>query len=80
MKRRIIAIPLLLAACTAPDASRRALEDAGYEDIKTTGYSGPFRCDEKDKFATGFEATNSKGKRVHGVVCCGFVKGCTIRH
>ena len=78
MKRTLAAV-LLATACTAPDATRRTLEAEGYEDIKTLGYT-PFQCGNDDKFSTGFEATNAKGDRVRGTVCCGFLKGCTVRH
>ena len=69
----------LLLACTAPGASTRALTDAGYTDIVVTGWS-PFSCGSDDTFSTGFEATNPRGEPVEGVVCCGWVKACTVRH
>ncbi len=70
----------LLAACTNSSEAKRTLSDAGYEDIKITGYS-PLSCGEDDFSSTGFKAKNPKGKVVEGVVCCGMVvKSCTIRH
>lgn len=30
-------------------------------------------------FTTGFVATNPQGMRVEGVVCCGWLKSCTVR-
>lgn len=77
--RRYLLIATFLAGCTAPNWAKQALDDAGYDEVKLTGYK-PFRCGEDDLTATGFEATNIRGKRVSGVVCCGALKDCTIRH
>ncbi len=65
-------------ACTAPGRSRRALEDEGFEDIETGGYD-IWSCGSGDQFHTRYKATRS-GRRVSGVVCCGILKGCTVRH
>lgn len=70
---------LMLVGCTDESSTRRTLENAGYSNIQTTGYS-PFECGDDDTFHTGFTATNPAGKRVSGTVCCGWLtKGCTIR-
>lgn len=67
-------------ACSDEDAARRTLLDAGYSDVRTTGWA-MLGCGEDDSTSTGFVAKNPKGRRVEGVVCCGFWgKGCTIRH
>ena len=80
MRKILIALFLgILAGCSSPSNARRTLEDAGYEDIRITGYR-PFSCGEDDFTSTGFVAKNVKGKNVDGVVCCGIVKNCTIRH
>jgi hypothetical protein len=51
----------------------------GFTKIETTGWQ-PFTCSEGDFSSTGFRATNSQGRRVSGVVCCGLImKNCTIR-
>jgi hypothetical protein len=69
-----------LAACTNEADSRRALEDAGYSEIKFEGYA-PLACGKGDDTATKFIALNPPGKKtVRGTVCCGYFKGCTIRH
>lgn len=72
--------PLLaLTSCTDENATRRTLEASGYSEVRirpkvTTG------CGEHDLYWTGFEASNPRGQRVQGTVCCGaFVKGCTVR-
>lgn len=80
MKNKIILIAssLLLLSCSAPDRTRSILEQDGYTNIEIKGYS-IFACSEDDVFKTAFEATNTAGNRVSGVVCCGLFKSCTIR-
>lgn len=79
MKKTLSIVALLaLSACSSSDQATRALQGAGYKDIRITGYSF-FGCDEKDSFHTGFEATGPNGQRVDGVVCSGWFKGATIR-
>jgi hypothetical protein len=76
---RALLLLLALAACSDDVATRRTLEASGFTEIRTlpkvtTG------CGEHDFYWTGFEATNPRGQRVKGTVCCGaFVKGCTVR-
>jgi len=81
MRRTTLLTTLFLAACGSnPEASRRTLDDAGYSDIEITGWEF-WGCGEDDDYSTGFIATNPKGKRIEGIVCCGWGgKGCTIRH
>lgn len=73
-----IALCFLMIGCTDEDSSHRALMNEGFSDIQFTGYRH-FGCGSNDTFHTGFTATNSKGMRVSGTVCCGWVKSCTIR-
>jgi len=74
----ICSAAIVLAACTAPDTATRALEGAGYKDIRITGWA-MYGCSDSDDFTTGFEATGPTGMRVTGVVCSGIFKGATIR-
>lgn len=74
----ILAALLALAACTDSDGARKALEGAGYSDIKMTGYNA-FSCSEDDQYKTGFIAKGPTGKPVSGTVCSGVFKGSTIR-
>jgi len=79
MKKIIVGVAcMVLAACTNGDGAVRALEGAGYTNIKITGYrlTG---CHDDDTFRTGFNATGPTGKNVTGVVCSGILKGATIR-
>lgn len=81
MKKLSLTIAILLTACTNSSNAKRTLEDAGYTEVRTTGYGGPMACGEDDWSTTSFEALNPAGnKNVKGVVCCGLIKGCTIRH
>lgn len=79
MKKAIaIGSVLLLCACTDEVRSRQALENQGFTDIRFTGYDA-FACSEDDGLHTGFVAKNAQGKMVHGTVCCGILKSCTVR-
>jgi len=75
----IVVVLALLVGCTDEYNTVRTLESAGYTEVQTTGYIF-LECGEGDTFHTGFTATNPKGRRVSGTVCCGlWAKGCTIR-
>lgn len=79
MKKILLLISLLfLVGCTNEGKSRRALENHGFTEIVFTGYSW-FECSEEDTFSTGFVATNQNSETVQGTVCCGVIKGCTVR-
>lgn len=69
---------LILVGCTADGDSVKTLQNYGFTDIHTTGYS-PFACGDDDNFATGFTAKNPQGRQVSGTVCCGIMKACTVR-
>jgi hypothetical protein len=74
----LVAFASVCIGCTDDSSTRKTLQNAGYTDIQTTGYS-MFSCSDSDTFSTGFTAKNPKGVRVSGVVCCGLLKSCTIR-
>jgi hypothetical protein len=59
----------------AGDDARDALENAGYIDIQLHA-PAKYKCSEKDTFSNTFTATNPRGSRVDGVVCCGWSAGC----
>lgn len=68
-----------LPGCTAPGKAQKALEAQGYTDIQLGGYSWA-ACSDDDTFSTAFEATSPSGQEnTKGAVCCGLLKGCTIR-
>lgn len=69
----------LFVSCTDDAATRETLRKHGFTDVETTGWSA-FGCGQDDTFATDFTATNPRGERVSGTVCCGLLgKGCTLR-
>lgn len=74
----LMALALPLSACTNDSATRSTLEKSGFTDVQVTGYR-PFNCGENDLSSTGFTAKNVNGSTVEGVVCCGILKGCTVR-
>lgn len=79
MKKFIIMLALLgLVGCTNEKAAIKALDGAGYSNIRITGYKF-FGCSEDDLYHTGFTATGPTGKPVTGVVCDAPLKSSTIR-
>ena len=77
----ITLLALILTSCT--DSSdflkgKKQLENQGYTDIVSTGYSA-FCCGEEDTFSTGFKAKDRNGDEVKGCICSGAFKGITIR-
>lgn len=77
MRRLALALALVFAGCTAEADARAALHNYGFTHVELTGWS-PAAC-HGDFSATGFSARNASGAIVEGVVCCGVVKGCTVR-
>lgn len=77
------AVCLMLAVALfgcAPDSQRavNSIESAGYTRVRLGGY--PFyACSDDDNFNVEFSAINANGHEVHGALCCGFLKNCTIR-
>jgi hypothetical protein len=79
--KKTIAILAVLAtsACTNAHDSKQALAEAGFSDIHVGGFAW-LQCGKDDTFATKFSAKGPTGVPVRGAVCCGLMKGCTIRH
>lgn len=67
-----------LAACTDDEGSRKTLDNYGFTNVNLTGYV-PFTCGDDYTFSTGFTALNPQGKSVSGVVCCGWLKGRSVK-
>jgi len=82
----LLTLPIAFFVCGTQGAgpfvdaseARRVLNSSGYSKVNITGYR-PLSCGQDDLSSTGFEATNATGQRVTGVVCCGILKGCTVR-
>ncbi len=72
----VLALPLL--ACTNEEKARSVLDKQGFTEVTFTGYAFS-ACSEDDVSHTGFRAKNPQGKEVEGVVCCGWLKSCTVR-
>lgn len=73
---------IVCISCTNTSAfekSKTQLEQQGYTDIRSTGYSF-FCCDEKDTFSDGFTCKDKSGNVVKGCICSGLLKGITIRY
>lgn len=69
---------LMFQGCTTGgDEARETLSKSGFYDIRTGSVA--FGCAEGDKVGRGFSAMNANKVRVEGVVCCGVLKGCTVR-
>jgi hypothetical protein len=66
-------------SCTPNDTTAtKALQSMGFTNIQLTGYEFT-SCSKEDELNTGFTATNAQGQSVSGVVCCGWLKDCTVR-
>ncbi len=63
--------------CTAPDRSMDTLAAEGFTDVELTGYVY-WSCSEQYPLRTGFVATNPRGERVEGVVCCSRWTDCSV--
>ena len=83
MKRiMILSLAALVVSCTDEDAARDTLLKQGFSDVTIHGYDWTACGKDDDDAATKFTATNPKGQRVSGVVCCGLghlSKDCTVR-
>lgn len=69
-----------LSTCEDDDyaAQRKALTNQGFTDVDIGSYAF-FGCSESDVYSNHFTATNTAGKPVEGLVCCGLMKACTVR-
>lgn len=76
--RALLLLSIFALACTDEAGARRALDANGFSSVTLSGFDW-WSCSKGDTYATKFEATNSVGKRVSGVVCCGVMKACTVR-
>lgn len=75
----VLALCALLMGCVSEGTARTTLDDEGYTDVAVTGHSF-WACGQHELLGAKFEATNARGKRIEGVVCCGVLKACTVRH
>jgi hypothetical protein len=61
------------------DRAVAAAEAAGLRDVEPLGYN-IFSCSEDDVFGVNVRGQNSAGTPVEATVCCGLIKGCTVRY
>ena len=75
----IILMSTALTSCSVDlEKATRLLTAEGITNIKLTGYSW-FGCGKEDEYNTGFTGIKNNIE-ISGYVCCGIVKGCTIRY
>lgn len=68
-----------MAGChTSSDSTLQTLQKSGFTAI-TVGGLAPWTCGADDMAGRSFVAKNPQGMLVEGVVCCGLLKGCTVR-
>jgi hypothetical protein len=93
MRNLIIAAIVLVSmvfsfGCEANhEEATRILESEGLHDIRLLGWTA-FSCSKEDSFNVEFSAQRTvmaangttSEIEVNGVVCCGLMKSCTIRH
>jgi hypothetical protein len=77
---QIIILAALFQRCIVSDGeAKTAIVRAGFAKPVITG-SNWVACREGDKMiGADFEAINASSQKVSGTVCCGILKGCTIR-
>jgi hypothetical protein len=67
----------------APHKSRsvQAAEDFGLSDVRREGVAGAWACSKDDSWLNSatVSGVTMAGKRVTATVCCGWLKGCTVR-
>lgn len=79
MKKLTLMLCLLLGCTTGEDEVTSAVTRAGFTEVKP-GRLTAFGCSDDDKVGRLFTARNAQGVVVEGQVCCGVLKGCTIRY
>jgi hypothetical protein len=78
MKRLLISALLLTGCITDEAEAESTLVKSGYTHVQIGDWAW-FGCDQKDKHGREFTAVNPNGLKVSGQVCCGVLKGCTVR-
>ncbi len=71
---------IFISGCTDQERAIQVLFDAGYKNIRTTGFVlFFFGCTPGNTSRTGFVAiAPGSGRMVEGVVCSGWLTGATI--
>lgn len=76
----LVSLVFFIRGCSGDaDHARTLIESSGFRDVNIGGPSR-WSCGGDDTFSNTFTARGGAGRRVEGVVCCGFLtKACTIR-
>lgn len=69
---------LTFGVATTDSEAVGTAQSLGLRNVKP-GTVSFLECGQDDKVGRSFTATNSVGEPVSGVVCCGFLKRCTVR-
>lgn len=85
----ILSIMLLSSAgCQVSQSDAEdVLGDEGFHDVVVEDWA-PFSCSDDDTFKSHFRAKRNvvnaddsvTGREVHGTICCGWWKDCSVRH
>lgn len=70
-------IPTCGACNVSEEHATTILAPQGFTEVHTQGYAW-IGCGD-DTFGSHFTAVNAAGEPVEGVICCGWLKSCTVR-
>lgn len=77
----LVALPVASCMCDLPEETAIRIVEVGGMEVESTA---PVRgwlthCGRGDIYQRSFVAIGANGQRVHGTVCCGGAKDCTVR-
>lgn len=72
-------IGIMCAGCSDANTAQRALDNMGFTDIETLGWTFWGSCGDNGGFKTKFRAKNAKGKVVTGLVCNGWIQPAVVK-
>lgn len=75
----LIAIAILSGGSHSKTRAENAVRATGATNVDLDGWAW-FACGKGDTYAWKFTAENATGQAVEGAVCCGILKGCTVRY
>lgn len=61
-----------------PDRVNSTLRAYGFTDAVITGHAW-LECGDDYTLSSNFTAKNANGEPVSGVICCGYMKSCTLK-
>ena len=75
----IVLLAVFVIGMSDRETTKSVLKNQGFTDIAIKGWTF-FGCGRGDFYRTKFYAHSSTDSPTKGVVCCGLLKGCTIRY